>query len=77
MSAMCQERPWRRLFDHLISACEHGWRHGEAEGLRSFEIDHQLIFGRSLHGQICRLLALENAIVVLGRTPVLIDPIGP
>ena len=52
-------------------------RHGEAERLRGLEIDHQLEFGRRLHRQVGRLLALEDAIDVAGGLPVLVDPIRP
>ena len=48
-------------------------RHGEAERLGGLEVDHQLVLGRRLHRQIGRLLALEDAIDVAGRAPVLVD----
>jgi hypothetical protein len=34
--------------------------------LRGLEVDHQLIFGRRLHRQVGRLLALEDAIDLAG-----------
>ena len=52
-------------------------RHREAERLRGLEIDHQFVFGRRLHRQVGGLLALEDAIDVAGRAPVLVDEIRP
>ena len=45
----------------------------EAERLGGLEIDHQLVLGRRLHRQVGRLLALEDAIDVAGRAPVLVE----
>ena len=44
---------------------------------RGLEIDHQLVLGRRLHRQVGWLLALEDAIDVAGRAPVLVDNIRP
>ena len=49
----------------------------EPERLGGLEIDHQLVLGRRLHRQVGRLLALEDAIDVAGRAPVLVDEIRP
>ena len=49
----------------------------EAERLGGLEIDHQLVLGRRLHRQVGWLLALEDAIDVAGRAPVLVDEIRP
>jgi hypothetical protein len=65
------------LFDHLVGAGEQRWWHGETEGPRGLEVNHQLVLGRCLHWQVGRILAPENAIDVPGRASVLIDPIGP
>ena len=52
-------------------------RHVEAERLGGLEVDHQLVLGRRLHRQVGRLLALEDAVDVAGRAPVLVDEIRP
>jgi hypothetical protein len=39
----------RLLFDHLVSAAKHRRRHRKAERFGRFEIDHQLVLGRSLY----------------------------
>ena len=51
-------------------------RHGEAERLRGLEVDHHFVLGRRLHRQISWLLALEDAVDIAGRAPVLVDEIG-
>ena len=52
-------------------------RHVEAERLGGLEVEHRLVLGRRLHRQVGRLLALEDAIDVAGRAPVLVDVIRP
>src|SRR5919204_4960878 len=64
-------------FDHLVGAGEQGIRHSEPEPLRGFEIDHQLILRRRLHGKISGLLALEDAIDVASGAAALIEEVGP
>jgi len=49
LSALCQKRTSPALFDHLVSACEHGRRHSDAEGFGGLEIDDELVLGRRLH----------------------------
>ena len=49
----------------------------EAERLRGLEVDHQFVLGRRLHRQVGGLLALEDAIDVAGRAPVLVGRIRP
>ena len=48
----------------------------EAERLGGLEVDDQLVLGRRLHRQVGRLLALEDAVDVAGRLPVLVDKSG-
>src|SRR5262249_15158467 len=40
------------------------------------QVDHELVFGRRLYRKVGRLLALEDAIDVARRGPVLVDAIG-
>ena len=53
--------------------------HVQAERLGGLEIDDRLVLDRRLHRQVGWLLALEDAIDVAGRLPVLVDldrPVG-
>ena len=61
------------LFDHLIDTGEQRRWHGEAECLCSLEVDHQLVLGRRLNRHVGRLLALEDAVDIAGRAPVLVE----
>src|SRR6516164_1845990 len=62
-------------FDHLVSALLEQQRYLEAKRLRCLEIYHQLVFGRRLHRQVGRLLTLEDAIDVIGRTSPIIESV--
>ena len=66
--------------DHSITSSARASTDGgtvEPERLGGLEVDHQLVLGRRLHRQIGGLLALENAIDVASRAPVLVDVINP
>ena len=52
-------------------------RNFEAERFCGLEVDHQLVLGRSLHRQVGRLLALEDAIDVASGASVLVEQIRP
>ena len=58
----CAAQQRASLFDHLVGAGEQGWWNGEAERLRSLEIDDQLEFGWLLDRQVARLGAFQNFI---------------
>jgi hypothetical protein len=60
-----------RLFDHLVGAGEHCRRHGKAERLRGFEVEHQLELDRGLDRKLARLLTFEDAVDVAGPACVL------
>jgi hypothetical protein len=81
MSHSCQKATFALqqifLFDHLVSAGEHGRGNVDAERLGRLEIDHQLVLGRRLHRKISRFLALEDAVDVSGRAPMQVDSVGP
>ena len=49
-------------FDDLVGTSDEGWRRFEAKRLGGLEINYELELGRSLDGQLARLLALEDAI---------------
>ena len=59
------------LFDHIVGATEHQWRHGETQRLGGLEVDDQLKFGGRLDRQIGRLRAFEDAVDVSCRRAVL------
>src|SRR6516164_3554377 len=64
-------------FDHLVGAGEYRRRNFDAERPSGLEIDHQFVFGRSLHRKVRWLGALEDAIDVAGGAPVQVDGIRP
>jgi hypothetical protein len=58
-----RERPSRRVasFDHLVGAGKHRGRHGEAECVRSLEVDNQVVFGRRLHRQVVAVCCCRDS----------------
>jgi hypothetical protein len=76
MSALCQKRTFYWLLDHLIGASEERCRHNETECLGGLEIDNKLVFVWCLHGQVGRLLTLEDTIDIAGRLPELVNTVG-
>src|SRR5215467_12712692 len=54
------------LLDHLVGAGEQWVWHCYAERLSGLQVDHKLVFGRCLHRQVGRFLALEDAIDITG-----------
>jgi hypothetical protein len=54
-----------QLLNDLISPREQRGRHIEPEGLRGFQVDYQLVFGRQLDRKISRLCAIEDPVHVL------------
>src|SRR5262245_54592758 len=55
---------------------ERGW-YGEAERLRSLEVDDHLVLSGCLHRQFSRPLPLKDTIDIPCGTPVLIDNVRP
>ena len=69
----------RRSRAHSITSsarASSGRWHGASQFLCGLEIDHQFVLGRRLHRKISRLLAIEDAIDISGRAPILVDKIG-
>ena len=64
------------LFDHLVGAPEQRRWNGKAKRFRRLEIDHQFKFGRRRTWKIGRLLALEDAIDIVGRAPKIIAQVS-
>jgi hypothetical protein len=64
------------LFDDLVGEGEQRGRHVKTERFGGLEIDHRFVLGRRLHRQVGRLLALEDAIDIVGRAAVLIDQVS-
>ena len=65
-----------RLFNHLVGQLLQIQGHIEAERLRGLEVYHLLEFGGRLNRQLTWFLALEHAVDIRRRTPVLVGNIG-
>ena len=48
--------------DHVVGTGEERRRNGQSKRLGGLEIEHQLVLGRRLYGQVGGLLAFEDAI---------------
>ena len=46
MSAKCQKRTFRYLFDYSVGGYEQTGRHGQAKLFRGFYVDSRFVFGR-------------------------------
>src|ERR1700741_1383766 len=63
--------------DELVCAGEQRLRHGETQRLRSFEIYHQLVFGRELHWERGGFRTAQDAIDIGGSAAELIGKVYP
>ena len=61
MSALCQERTFPNLFDHLVSAPDERVRNVDPERLGGLEVDVKLDFRCLLDRKVRGLLTLEDA----------------
>jgi len=75
-SALRQKRTLDGLFNHLVGQLLQIQGHIEAERLRGLEVYHLLEFGGRLNRQLTWFLALEHAVDIRRRTPVLVGNIG-
>src|SRR5439155_26597899 len=71
-SGMRQTRTLGGLFDHFVGALLEARGYVEAERLGGLEVDHQLELDRGLNGKLARLGALEDAIGIVRRAPVIV-----
>src|SRR6266403_4439434 len=65
------------LFDHLIGGDQQAGRHGQAERLRSLEIEDRFELGRRLHWKIGWLVAAQDAVDVSRRLSAHVDEVVP
>jgi len=69
MSALCQKRTSRYLFDYLVSAQQERLRDRQAECLGSSQIDDEFKLGRLFNWKVSGLRSLENLVDNVGRLP--------
>ena len=67
MSALCQKQTFcaataDALFDHLVGAGTHRWRHGEAKLFSGLEIDDEFELGRFFDRDIAGLGPMQNLV---------------
>ena len=60
------------LIDHIVGQLLQMQGHVEAKRLRGLEVNHHLEFGGRLNRQLTWFCALEDAIDIRRRTPILI-----
>jgi hypothetical protein len=77
MSALCHNRTFTALFDHLIGTGLQRLRHGQTEGLGGLEINGEFVPGGSLNRKIGRFLTSKNTIDIIRRMTKLVNPIRP
>jgi hypothetical protein len=76
MSALGQKRTSRDSFDHLVGTGEHRRWNCEAQRLSGLKIDHHLVFGRLLHGQLVWLGAFQDFVDVGGSASMEVCKVG-
>jgi hypothetical protein len=59
--------------DHLVSAGEQYWWHGEAECFGGREVDRQMELDRTLDRKLARLRAFEDAVGIRRRAPIIVE----
>jgi hypothetical protein len=57
MSQLCHNRKKLPSLDHLVGGKQKFRRNGQAERFRGLQVDHEIVLGRLLIGQITGLLA--------------------
>src|SRR5262245_44514051 len=62
-------------FDDLVGGEQKLWRNGQPERFGGSKINHQIVFGWLLIGQIGGLLAAQDAIDIGGRATIKVGPI--
>jgi hypothetical protein len=65
-----------RSLNYRVGASKQWERNADAKCLGGLEIDDKFELGRSLDGQLARLLTLEDTIDIRSRAPMLVDKVG-